>query len=146
MLFRRFKKSIENILIVEDEPLVAFENELRIADAGYRVAATVDNEPEAIALIAQGNIHLVLADVALSNGGSGVSVAEAASAAGIPVLFATGACPINARRFAIGCLIKPYTARELVRAIETVDLLIRGDQPKAMPQALSLYEDDAGTA
>src|SRR3989344_3871703 len=104
MLFSRFTRSIETILIVEDEPLVAFDNELRVVDAGYRVVATVDTEAEAIA-----------------------------------VLFATGTCPGHAKQYAIGCLIKPYSAAELVKAIHAVDLLIRGQTPKAMPKPLNLY-------
>lgn len=139
MLFSRFTRSIETILIVEDEPLVAFDNELRVVDAGYRVAATVDTEAEAIAVLERQAIHLVLADINLSRGGSGIEVARVASERNIPVLYATGACPSDAEQYAIGCLIKPYSAVELVRAIEAVDRLIRGKTPKTMPKALHLY-------
>ena len=139
MLFSRFTRSIEAILIVEDEPLVAFDNELRVVDAGYRVVATVDNEFEAIAVLKREPIHLVLADVNLSRGGSGVEVAKIASALDIPVLFATGACPNAARQYAIGCLNKPYSAAELVKAIHAVDMMIRGETPRAMPKPLNLY-------
>lgn len=139
MLFSRFTRSIEAILIVEDEPLVAFDNELRVVDAGYRVVATVDNEPEAIAVLRREPVHLVLADVNLSRGGSGVEVAKVASSLDIPVLFATGACPGDARQYAIGCLNKPYNAAELVKAIAAVDRLIRGKPPKSMPRPLNLY-------
>lgn len=143
MLFRKAKKSFCNILIVEDEPLVAFENELRMADAGYKVVATVDTEPEALALIAQGGIELVLADVHLSHGGDGVKVARAAHAAGMAVLFVTGTCPIDAQQYALGCLTKPYNAKELVRAVAAVDQIIRGDPPSMMPPVLTLYRTEA---
>ncbi len=139
MLFSRFTRSIKTILIVEDEPLVAFDNELRVVDAGYRVAATVDTEAEAIAVLERGDIDLVLADVNLSRGGSGVEVARVASELNIPVLFATGACPIGGQQYAIGCLDKPYSAAELVKAIDAVDRMIRGKTPKTMPKPLSLY-------
>jgi two-component system, response regulator PdtaR len=139
MLFARFTRSIETILIVEDEPLVAFDNELRVSEAGYRVVATVDNEPEAIAILQREPVHLVLADVNLSGGGSGVEVARIASELDIPVLFATGACPHEAQQYAIGCLNKPYSAAELVKAIHAVDLMIRGKKPKGMPKPLNLY-------
>ena len=58
---------------------MAFDNELRVVDAGYRVVATVDTEAEAIAVLQREPIHLVLADVNLSRGGSGVEVARVAS-------------------------------------------------------------------
>jgi len=139
MLFSHFTRSIKAILIVEDEPLVAFDNELRVVDAGYRVVATVDNELEAIAILQREQIDLVLADINLSGGGSGVEVAKIASGLDIPVLFATGTCPNLARQFAIGCLNKPFSAAELVKAIHAVDLLICGQTPKSMPKPLNLY-------
>jgi DNA-binding response OmpR family regulator len=139
MLFSRFKRSIKTILIVEDEPLVAFDNELRVVDAGYRVVATVDTESEAIALLERESIDLVLADVNLSRGGSGIEVARVASGLNIPVLFATGTCPGGAQQYAIGCLNKPYSAAELVGAIEAVDRLIGGKAPRSMPGPLSLF-------
>lgn len=141
VIFRKFKKSIHNILIVEDEPLVAFENELLVQGAGYRVIDTVDTEEEAIALIDKGDIQLVLSDVMLADGGDGVNVAKYASQHDIPVLFASGSCPINARQFAIGCLVKPYNERDLLKAIHAVDMLIQGKAVNKMPQSLMLYEE-----
>lgn len=139
MLFSRFTRSIKTILIVEDEPLVAFDNELHVVEAGYRVVATVDTEQEAIAILEREAIDLVLADVNLSRGGSGIEVARVASGRDIPVLFATGTCPHQARHYAIGCLNKPYSAAELTKAITAVDLLIRGKTPRTMPKPLNLY-------
>ncbi len=138
MFFRKFKKTIQNILIVEDEPLVAFDNELHLEEAGYRVVATVDNAQDALKWLEKGDVQLVLADIRL-RGGSGVDVAKAAHDRHIAVLFATGACPKEARELAAGCLTKPYSARELVRGVQAVDLLIRGEKPKTMPRALTHY-------
>ncbi|GGB71464.1 response regulator [Blastomonas aquatica] len=139
MLFSRFTRSIQTILIVEDEPLVAFDNELRVVDAGYRVVATVDTQDEAIAMLSREAIDLVLADVNLSRGGSGIEVARVASGMDIPVLFATGTCPNEAQQYAVGCLNKPYNAVELVKAIEAVDRMIRGKSVKTIPKPLSLF-------
>ena len=138
MLFRRAKTTIRNILIVEDEPLVAFDNELHLAEAGYHVVATVDTAAEALDWMAREPVQLVLADVNLRIG-SGVDVAKAARARGIAVLFAAGSCPVEAQSLAIGCLAKPYSARELVRAVQAVDRVISGETLKSMPPALSLY-------
>ncbi|WP_164114411.1 response regulator [Sphingorhabdus sp. Alg239-R122] len=139
MFFRRFKKTIRNILIVEDEPLVAFDNELHLEEAGYKVVATLDNAAEAMSWMEKEQVQLVLADIRLRGGDSGVDVAKAAHDRGIAVLFATGACPKEARELAAGCLTKPYSAKELVRAVQAVDLLIRGEKLKSMPRALTLY-------
>lgn len=145
-MFGKPKKMIQNILIVEDEALVAFDNELRVAAAGYRVVATVDNEADALAALAAHDIQLVLADVNLANGGSGTHVAKVANGKNIAVLFVTGTCPADAKKYAIGCLTKPYSARELVDGIKSVDSILAGKIPKNMPAALSLYVRESDKA
>ncbi|MEM1132972.1 MAG: response regulator [Pseudomonadota bacterium] len=137
--FKRFKRSINTVLIVEDEPLVAFDNELHLGDAGYSVVATVDSAADALATIARDKPDMVVTDVRLSGEGDGVDVARAAHDAHIPVIFVTGACPLEAQKLAAGCLVKPYGPRDLVRAVETVDSIIRGEAPAKIPQTLTLY-------
>ncbi|WP_340313052.1 response regulator [Rhizorhabdus argentea] len=138
MLFERSDRRIVKLLIVEDEPLVAFDNEHFLATHGYTVVATVDNAPAAQALIAEGGIDLVLCDVKL-NGSDGHDVALAAHAAGIPLLFVTATCPIDAPDLAAGCLAKPYTQKDLKLAIEAVAARLDGDKPKRVPKVLTLY-------
>ena len=48
MLFGKRKQVVKRILIVEDEPLTAFDNENMLGDAGYEVVATVDDLDEAL--------------------------------------------------------------------------------------------------
>ncbi len=138
MLFDRGSGTIKNILIVEDEPLVAFDNEHLLGANGYSVIATIDNADEASGLIARGGIDLVLCDLKL-NGSDGFDVAAAAKTAGIPVLFVTATCPIDAQDIAIACLAKPYTQREFMQAIDAVTAMLEGKQPKRVPKALTLY-------
>jgi len=47
MLFAKRERSIRRILIVEDEPLVAFDNEYMLQDNDYEVVATVDSFADA---------------------------------------------------------------------------------------------------
>src|SRR4051812_44355026 len=42
MLFGKRKQVVKRILIVEDEPLTAFDNENILGDAGYEIVATID--------------------------------------------------------------------------------------------------------
>ena len=65
MLFGKRKRIVKRILIVEDEPLTAFDNENMLGDAGYEVVATIDNFDEAIALLDARKIDLILSDVHL---------------------------------------------------------------------------------
>ena len=55
----------KRILIVEDEPLTAFDNENILSDAGYEIVATVDDLDEALAALEREDVHLVLSDVRL---------------------------------------------------------------------------------
>ena len=43
MLFGKRKRIVKRILIVEDEPLTAFDTETMLADFGYEVVATLES-------------------------------------------------------------------------------------------------------
>ena len=138
MLFGRTKGRIERLLIVEDEPLIAFDNEHFLTTHGYTVVGTIDTASAAQAQIEEGGIDLILCDVRL-NDSDGRDVALAAKAAGIPLLFVTATCPIDAPEIAIGCLSKPYGQKELQLAIEAVAAMLDGGTMKKLPKGLTLY-------
>lgn len=139
MVFGRKKRQIVNLLLVEDEPLVAFDNEYALRDAGFTIVATVDRVETALAALADAAaIDLVVTDVSLADG-SGVDVARAAQAAGVPVLFVTGQCPPDARALAQGCLAKPYGPRDLAAAIAAIEGQLEGKPPKRLPSGFTLF-------
>jgi DNA-binding response OmpR family regulator len=140
MLFGKRERRIRRILVVEDEPLVAFDNEYSLGDAGYDVVGTVDNLADAARLIDAESIDLVLTDVTLRGEGDGMDVARAAAAKGVPVLFVTGNCPPEAHAIGIGCLAKPYTDKGLKSALQALDEKLQGKAVKKLPAGLSLYE------
>jgi DNA-binding response OmpR family regulator len=133
------QRAIRTILIVEDEPLVAFDNEHLLAHAGYDVVATVDSYDHAVAAIETGGIDLVIADINLRGVRNGVDVARHAHAAAIAVLFVTGACPADAQALAIGCLAKPYSQRDLLLAIEVADAVMRAAPPPRAPTGMRVF-------
>ncbi|MBB3980769.1 DNA-binding response OmpR family regulator [Sphingobium fontiphilum] len=133
------KGAIRSILIVEDEPLVAFDHEHHLAQAGYRVAGTVDSRDGAIAVLNGGGVDLIIADVGLQGARGGIEVARVASDLGVPVLFATAACPLDARQWAVGCLAKPFSQRDLIAAIETVEALLANGAPAAIPPGMQIF-------
>ncbi|WP_395613691.1 response regulator [Allosphingosinicella sp.] len=139
MLFGRRERRINRIMVVEDEPLVAFDNESMLQDAGYVVVATVDNYVDAAEAMARDALDLILTDISLAGEGSGVDVARAASALGIPVLFVTGNCTAEAKALAVGCLAKPYSERVLLGTLAAVDEHLQGRAPKRVPEELTLY-------
>ncbi|MDR6789511.1 DNA-binding response OmpR family regulator [Sphingomonas sp. BE138] len=139
MLFGRRQRSIEKLLVVEDEPLVAFDTEYLLSDNGFTVVATVDRVADAVRLIEGGvAIDLILVDVNLADG-SGIDVARAAATRGMPVLFVTGACPVEAETVAIGCLTKPYTQRDLLGSIGAIEMQVEGKPPPRVPGGLRLF-------
>jgi CheY-like chemotaxis protein len=140
MLFGKRERAIRRILIVEDEPLVAFDNEHSLREAGYEVVATVDNLAEAVRVLGEQEVDLVLTDVALNGDGDGMDVARAAATRKVPVLFVTGNCPMEAQTLAIGCLAKPYSDKILKSALEALDKTLQGEKVKRVPPGLKIYE------
>lgn len=146
MLFAKKARRVKRILIVEDEPLIAFDSEHHLVEAGYVVVATVDSVEGALEVIEAKEIDLVLVDLGLIDGGNGVEVAAAARRRGMHVLFVTGRSPRGAESLAIGCLLKPYTQKDLRVAIQTVEALLTRGSVKKVPPGLVLYQDNASAA
>jgi CheY-like chemotaxis protein len=138
MLFGKRKQVVKRILIVEDEPLTAFDNENILGDAGYVIVATVDDLEEALAVLDREEVHLILSDVRLRKNKTGVNLAHAARERGVPTLFATGHSYPGAAEVAVGCLSKPYSERQLCKAIECVDRHLQGEKVKP-PRGLELF-------
>lgn len=140
MLFGRTKRTLTRLLIVEDEPLVAFDTEYFLSDENFEIVATVDRASDALEHLAgPSDIHLVLVDVSLADG-SGIDVARVAAEKGIAVMFVTGDCPAGAEDVAHACLSKPYAQRTLLKAIECVDQVIQGSVPKKLPPGFRLFK------
>ncbi|MEO5809399.1 MAG: response regulator [Sphingomicrobium sp.] len=138
MLFGKPKRIVKRILIVEDEPLTAFDNEVRLRDAGYEVVATLDRVADAVATLDEEQVDLILCDVRLTGERTGIDLAQIAQKRGIPVLFSTGNPPPNASDLVLGCLIKPYTDRTLRAALKAVEQHLAGKKAKP-PNGLELY-------
>lgn len=144
MLFGKRERLIRRILVVEDEPLVAFDNEHLLGEAGYEVVATVDSLADARAVIeSEAAIDLVLTDISLNGDGDGTDVARIAQARGVKVLFVSGACPEGAQSLAIGCLSKPYTDKVLKGALDCLEEVLQGKEVRKLPPQLSLYVQES---
>jgi two-component system, response regulator PdtaR len=141
MLFGKRERAIKRVLVVEDEPLVAFDNEQLLRAEGFEVAGTIDTVEEARRIMDEDElIDLVLLDIGLTDG-SGIEVARIAQDKSINVLFVTGSCPSEHRHLAVGCLAKPFTGKVLKNAIDAIDALARGDKVKKVPGELTLFSD-----
>ena len=139
MLFGRNQRTINRLLIVEDEPLIAFDLEHALEQAGYTVVGTVDRYRDAMALVESEPIDLILCDVRLTGERDGIALAREVRSHGIRVLFVTGAQPDGAEDLALGWLAKPYTHKQLLDAIDVADAASSGRRPKRLPAGLNLY-------
>jgi CheY-like chemotaxis protein len=78
------------VLIIEDEPIIALDLENLVTELGHTVVATAATRAEAVAKAHSERPGLVLADINLGEGGSGIdAVAEILNSFDIPVIFIT---------------------------------------------------------
>jgi CheY-like chemotaxis protein len=79
-----------DILIIEDEPLIAMDIEEMVESLGHRVVGIARTHAEAVGLFARSQPRMVLADIQLADGSSGIdAVNEILSATSVPVIFIT---------------------------------------------------------
>ncbi len=78
------------ILIIEDEPLIALDLEQLVTVVGHRVSEVARTHREAVAAVKRRTPGLVLADIQLADGSSGVeAVNEILDEIDVPVIFIT---------------------------------------------------------
>jgi DNA-directed RNA polymerase specialized sigma24 family protein len=79
-----------DVLIIEDEPLIAMDIEEMVESLGHRVVGTARTHAEAMALFNKARPKMVLADIQLADGSSGIdAVNEILSSTPVPVIFIT---------------------------------------------------------
>lgn len=79
-----------DVLIIEDEPLIAMDIEEMVESLGHRVVGTARTHKEATALFAKARPKMVLADIQLADGSSGIeAVNEILASTSVPVIFIT---------------------------------------------------------
>ena len=78
------------VLIIEDEPLISLDLEGIVSEIGHDVVGIAQTRDEAVALALEKSPGLVLADVQLADGSSGIdAVSDILKEADIPVIFIT---------------------------------------------------------
>jgi DNA-directed RNA polymerase specialized sigma24 family protein len=79
-----------DVLIIEDEPLIAMDLEALVVDIGHRVQGIARTHKEAVDEVAKKAPSLVLADIHLADGSSGLeAVNEILEKISVPVIFIT---------------------------------------------------------
>ena len=84
------EESSTDVLIIEDEPLISMQLEGLVSDLGHSVIGTAATRAEAIEMFKEHPAGLVLADIQLADGSSGIDAVEDLLKLGdVPVIFIT---------------------------------------------------------
>lgn len=79
-----------SIMIIEDEPLIAMDIEETIGSLGHKVVGVARTHKEAVNLFNSARPSMILADIQLADGSSGIdAVNEILGATSVPVIFIT---------------------------------------------------------
>ncbi len=114
-----------NILIADDDVLIAESTKIILRKANYNTVGTAINATEAIQIAKEKHPDLILMDINLDNSKDGISAAEEIQKfADIPFVFVTAYSDNDTIERAkkigpFGYFIKPYDNRELLVTIET---------------------------
>jgi len=128
-----------NLMLVEDERIVAFDLKRQLQAFGYRVESVVASGEQALSEAAENKPDLVLMDIHLEGGMDGIEAAAAIRANHhIPVIFLTAYAEDDTLRRALdsrpfGYLIKPCEGRELHATIQMA--LARREDEMAVEQS-----------
>lgn len=135
-----------NILLVEDEPVLAETVRQWIElNPLYRVTGVARDFASAVEAVEHRKPHIAIVDLRLADGVSGLRLAEKLVELGVQCLFTTGHPPAEPLpSLALGCLVKPYTYDELVRAIRAAEDAVKGREPVRPnpPHNLQIYSED----
>jgi DNA-binding NtrC family response regulator len=79
-----------DVLIIEDEPLIALELKQILQEVGHRVIAIARTRADALVAVKRSKPGLVIADIRLADGSSGLdAVNEMLGSFAVPVVFVT---------------------------------------------------------
>jgi CheY-like chemotaxis protein len=135
------------VLIIEDESIIALHIKSIVEDLGHDVAGIARTRGEAVAMAAQTNPELVLADISLADGSSGIdAVKDILAIADVPVIFIT-AFPerllTGERPEPTYLITKPFSPETVAATIGQVLLFHREQASIAARPATLVMEVDA---
>src|ERR1700736_2531405 len=112
------------ILVVEDEPIIAEDLQVTLKDLGYQVSGTASSAKEAIHSVSQNRPDLVLMDIRLQGTTDGIDAAQQIQTHfRTPVVYLTAhadSATLDRAKTTepLGYLLKPFSAQELHATIE----------------------------
>ena len=138
--------SVPNILVVEDENLVAMDLQARLEELGFRVSAVVPSGEEAVRTAQESPPDAILMDIKLRGRLDGIEAAQQIrDITDIPIIYLSAYSEETLLQRAkltgpYAYLIKPFVTRELKMAIDLA--LARHASEKARKEACERLEQE----
>jgi CheY-like chemotaxis protein len=135
-----------SVLIIEDEAIIALHIRSIVEGLGHSVTGIARTRTEAVALAERTHPELVLADISLADGSSGIdAVKDILAAMSVPVIFIT-AFPerllTGERPEPTYLITKPFEPETVIATIGQA-LLVHRERVAATAPAMLVMEDDA---
>ena len=144
MTVAKDSKTIQTLMIVEDEALVAIMLRDELQEAGYNVLDLTVRHAEALAVAKAEKPDLALVNIRLAGGDDGIELSKNLKVMGIPVLLISGQVSraSSAKTVAIGSMPKPYDAADMVLAVAYLLARLKGDNSLPRPDQLEVFDDE----
>jgi len=129
----------EKILIVEDEPAIAVDIAINLEGLGYDIVEVVHSAEEGQKVIAEQKVDLVMLDINLGGGMSGIDLARILDREyGIPFIFLTSYSDDDtvsqaADTYPASYLVKPYKEQDLAPAVKVALMRKSGIKGSRLP-------------
>ena len=136
-------KTIQTLMIVEDEVLVSILLRDELQKAGYKVLDLTDRLDAAMEVANAEKPDLALVNIRLAKGDDGIELSKHLKGLGIPVLLISGQVSraSSAKTVAIGSMPKPYDPDEMVLAVAYLLARLNGDDTLPKPNQLEVFDD-----
>jgi PAS domain S-box-containing protein len=138
------------ILIVEDEMIVARHLSRTLESIGYKVAGAASRGSDAVRMAGEKSPHIVLMDIMLEGDVDGIEAAtQIRDKFGIPVIYLTSYTDTTILERAkltepYGYLVKPFSEKELRSSIETA--IYKVEMERSLRQSQQRYQSLAEAA
>ena len=133
-----------NILLAEDDMLIAMDMQMIMEDAGHKVFGPVATVAQGEAALAEHVPDVAIVDIGLKNGDSGIDLARRLRERCVPVVFVSGE-PTRAqagRDVAVAFLPKPVMPDDLTRSIDVAAAIASGGAMPERPDLLQVFQTE----
>jgi two-component system, response regulator PdtaR len=130
-----------NILVVEDDAIIALSLVVILEEAGHTVVGPTRSADEALELSCSQHPILALIDINLDGEPAGIELARTLQRRGISSVFVSAqhAQAWANKDAAVGLIAKPYSAASVCRSLEALEPMLRGGAAPTSTGILELF-------